>query len=147
MLKKILTLTALLFSLSSFAGVDINKASAAELDGIKGIGPSLSGKILKERNKGNFKDWPDLMQRVSGMGGVRCIRFLEPMTASILSNGRVHPAFGAAGGQPGAPGVNQVRRVDGSIEVLGHIGQVEMAPGDVFEIHTPGGGAYGAPEA
>ena len=82
-----------------------------------------------------------------GMGGVRCIRFLEPMTASILSNGRIHPAFGAAGGQAGAPGINQVRRADGSIEVLDHIGQVEMAPGDVFEIHTPGGGAYGAPEA
>ncbi len=82
-----------------------------------------------------------------GMGGVRCIRFLEPMTASILSNGRVHPAFGAAGGQPGAPGINLVRRADGSVEVLAHIGQVEMAPGDVFEIHTPGGGAYGAPEA
>jgi 5-oxoprolinase (ATP-hydrolysing) len=81
------------------------------------------------------------------MGGVRCIRFLEPMTASILSNGRVHPAFGVAGGQPGLAGINQVRRVDGRIEVLAHIGQVEMAPGDVFEIHTPGGGAYGTPEA
>jgi 5-oxoprolinase (ATP-hydrolysing) len=82
-----------------------------------------------------------------GMGGVRCIRFLEPMTASILSNGRVHPAFGVAGGQPGLAGINQVRRADGRIEVLAHIGQVEMAPGDVFEIHTPGGGAYGTPEA
>ncbi len=82
-----------------------------------------------------------------GMGGVRCIRFLEHMTASILSNGRVHPAFGVAGGQPGALGINQVRRVDGSVEVLKHIGQVEMAPGDVFEIHTPGGGGYGAPGA
>jgi len=82
-----------------------------------------------------------------GMGGVRRIRFLEPMTASILSNGRIHPAFGVAGGQPGASGINQVRRKDGSVEVLKHIGQVEMAPGDVFEIHTPGGGAYGAPEA
>ena len=68
MFKKILTTTALLFSLSSFAAVDVNKANAADLDGIKGIGPSLSGKILKERNKGNFKDWPDLMHRVSGMG-------------------------------------------------------------------------------
>ena len=37
MLKKILALAALLFSLSSFAAVDVNKASAAELDGIKGI--------------------------------------------------------------------------------------------------------------
>ena len=75
MLKKILTTTALLFSLTSFAAVDVNKASAAELDGIKGIGPSLSGKILKERNKGNFKDWPDLMHRVSGMGEKSSAKF------------------------------------------------------------------------
>ena len=68
MFKKILAVTALLFSLSSFAAVDVNKANAADLDGIKGIGPSLSGKILKERSKGQFKDWPDLMQRVNGMG-------------------------------------------------------------------------------
>ena len=86
-------------------------------------------------------------QWTGGMGGVRCIRFLESMTASILSNGRLYPAFGAAGGEPGAPGINQVRRVDGSVEVLKHIGQVEMLPGDVFEIHTPGGGGYGAPKA
>ena len=77
MLKKILTTTALLFSLSSFAAVDVNKASAAELDGIKGIGPSLSGKILKERNKGNYKDWPDLMHRVSGMGEKSSVKFSE----------------------------------------------------------------------
>jgi 5-oxoprolinase (ATP-hydrolysing) len=82
-----------------------------------------------------------------GMGGVRCIRFLEPMTASILSNGRVHPAFGMAGGKPGANGINQVQRADGRVEVLTHIGQVEMATGDVFEIHTPGGGGYGLPQA
>ncbi len=82
-----------------------------------------------------------------GMGGVRRIRFLEPMTASILSNGRVHPAFGMAGGKPGAPGINQVQRADGRVEVLKHIGQVEMAPGDVFEIHTPGGGGFGADTA
>jgi 5-oxoprolinase (ATP-hydrolysing) len=81
-----------------------------------------------------------------GMGGVRCIRFLEPMTASILSNGRVHPAFGMAGGKPGANGINQVQRADGRVEVLTHIGQVEMATGDVFEIHTPGGGGYGLPQ-
>jgi 5-oxoprolinase (ATP-hydrolysing) len=78
-----------------------------------------------------------------GMGGVRCIRFLEPMTAGILSNGRVFPSFGAAGGQPGALGINRVRRLNGEVENLQHIGQVEMAPGDVFEIHTPGGGGFG----
>ncbi|MFP5466272.1 MAG: hydantoinase B/oxoprolinase family protein [Gammaproteobacteria bacterium] len=79
-----------------------------------------------------------------GDGGVRRIRFLEPMTASILSNGRVHPAFGMAGGRAGAPGVNRVLRADGRVETLAHIGQVDMDPGDVFEIQTPGGGGFGA---
>ena len=69
------------------------------------------------------------------------------MTASILSNGRIHPAFGMAGGQPGATGINRVVRADGSVEELGHIGQVQMLPGDVFEVHTPGGGGYGRPTA
>jgi len=78
-----------------------------------------------------------------GDGGVRRLRFLEPMTASILSNGRVHAAFGMAGGQAGQVGINQVVRRDGRVEPLGHIGQTEMATGDVFEIHTPGGGGYG----
>ena len=80
-----------------------------------------------------------------GDGGVRRVQFLEPMTASILSNGRRHAAFGMAGGQPGQVGVNRVLRADGRVEVLEHIGQVQMQPGDVFEIHTPGGGGYGVP--
>jgi 5-oxoprolinase (ATP-hydrolysing) len=78
-----------------------------------------------------------------GNGGVRRVRFLEPMTASILSNGRKHGAFGMAGGQPGQVGQNVVVRSDGRVETLGHIGQAEMLPGDVFEIHTPGGGGFG----
>jgi 5-oxoprolinase (ATP-hydrolysing) len=79
-----------------------------------------------------------------GDGGVRRVRFLQPMTAAILSNGRVVPSFGMAGGQPGAVGVNRVERADGRVEVLGHIGSVEMMPGDVFVIETPGGGGCGA---
>jgi 5-oxoprolinase (ATP-hydrolysing) len=78
-----------------------------------------------------------------GHGGVRRVRFLEPMTAGILSNGRVHGAFGMAGGQAGQVGVNRVLRADGNKEDLGHIAQVEMQAGDVFEIHTPGGGGFG----
>ena len=78
-----------------------------------------------------------------GDGGVRRVRFLEPMTAGILSNGRVHPAFGMAGGHSGLPGINRVVRADGSVQELAHIGQVEMQAGDVFEIHTPGGGGFG----
>ena len=78
-----------------------------------------------------------------GDGGVRRVRFLEPMTASILSNGRVVPSFGMAGGKPGAVGVNRVERADGRVELLAHIGSTAMAPGDVFVIETPGGGGFG----
>jgi 5-oxoprolinase (ATP-hydrolysing) len=78
-----------------------------------------------------------------GDGGVRRVRFLEPMTAGILSNGRVHGAFGMAGGQAGQVGINRVVRADGRVEELAHIGQARMEPGDVFEIHTPGGGGFG----
>ena len=78
-----------------------------------------------------------------GNGGVRRVQFLEAMTASILSNGRKHGAFGMAGGQPGQVGQNVVVRTDGRIEELGHIGQADMQPGDMFEIHTPGGGGFG----
>ena len=82
-----------------------------------------------------------------GDGGVRRVRFLEAMTASILSNGRRHPAFGMAGGAPGQLGVNRVERADGRVEPLDHIGQVDMQPGDVFVVETPGGGGYGPVDA
>jgi 5-oxoprolinase (ATP-hydrolysing) len=65
------------------------------------------------------------------------------MTASILSNARVHPAFGMVGGSAGDVGINRVVRKDGTQQDVPHIAQVEMQAGDVFEIHTPGGGGYG----
>ena len=81
-----------------------------------------------------------------GDGGVRRVRFLEPMTASILSNGRHVPAFGGAGGEPGALGINRIERADGRIETLDHIGSAELHAGDQFVIETPGGGGWGVPE-
>ncbi|MSQ57009.1 MAG: 5-oxoprolinase [Limnohabitans sp.] len=78
-----------------------------------------------------------------GDGGIRRVQFLDPMTASMLSNGRVYPAFGLDGGKDGMTGINRVIRVNGSIETLGHIAQVQMQAGDIFEIQTPGGGGYG----
>jgi 5-oxoprolinase (ATP-hydrolysing) len=78
-----------------------------------------------------------------GNGGIRKVRFLEPMTAAILSNNRIYPPFGMAGGRPGATGNNRVERADGSVEQLAHIGKVEMGVGDLFVIETPGGGGYG----
>jgi 5-oxoprolinase (ATP-hydrolysing) len=78
-----------------------------------------------------------------GNGGVRKVRFLEPMTAAILSNNRVHAPFGMAGGSPGATGINTVVRADGRVERLAHIGKTDMAAGDMFVIETPGGGGFG----
>ncbi|HXX85137.1 MAG TPA: hydantoinase B/oxoprolinase family protein, partial [Casimicrobiaceae bacterium] len=81
-----------------------------------------------------------------GDGGERRVRFLEAMTAVMLANHRRIAPFGVAGGQPGAVGRNWVERVDGSREEYGATCQVEMQPGDVFVIQTPGGGGYGTPE-
>jgi 5-oxoprolinase (ATP-hydrolysing) len=39
-----------------------------------------------------------------------------------------------------------VERAGGGIEELGHIGKVDMGPGDVFVIETPGGGGWGRPQ-
>jgi 5-oxoprolinase (ATP-hydrolysing) len=78
-----------------------------------------------------------------GDGVVRRLKFLEPMTAGILSNRRRVAPFGLLGGGDGQPGRNAVERADGSIEELGGTARVEMRPGDVFVIETPGGGGYG----
>ncbi len=78
-----------------------------------------------------------------GHGGTRRIRFLEPMTASILANSRRIAPFGLDGGGSGQPGRNWVERTDGTRETLAHIGSVSMNAGDVFVIETPGGGGFG----
>lgn len=71
MLKKILAILAMLYAAAAMAAVDVNKANAAELDAVKGIGPGTSKMILDERKKGEFKDWADFIKRVKGVGEVR----------------------------------------------------------------------------
>jgi len=80
-----------------------------------------------------------------GDGGVRKVRFLEPMTAAILSNNRYFAPFGLAGGGEGAMGRNYVLRADGSVTELGPQDSAELDANDVFVIETPGGGGYGVP--
>ncbi len=83
MLKKILALVAMLYAAAAFAAVDVNKATAAELDSIKGIGPGISTKIIDERKKGNFKDWDDFITRVQGVGDTNAAKFsAEGMTVN-----------------------------------------------------------------
>ena len=81
-----------------------------------------------------------------GNGAVRRIRFLEPMTASILSSRRRVPPCGMDGGKPGSPGRNAVERKDGLVEELDGTDKTTMQAGDVFVIETPGGGGYGRPK-
>ncbi len=79
-----------------------------------------------------------------GEGVIRRVRFLEPMTAGILSNRRRLAPFGLHGGLSGATGANSIERVDGALERLDSTAAAKMQPGDVFIIETPGGGGFGA---
>ena len=75
MFKKLLAFFAAMTVAVAFAAVDVNKATPAELDGIKGIGPGISGKIVDERKKGNFKSWEDFIGRVKGIGEGNAAKF------------------------------------------------------------------------
>ena len=69
MIKKTLAFFASMFLVMAFAaGVDVNQASEADLDGIKGLGPATTRLILAERQKAEFKSWADLISRVKGLG-------------------------------------------------------------------------------
>lgn len=78
-----------------------------------------------------------------GNGVIRRIKFRAAMTAAILSGHRVVAPFGLNGGEPGSIGRNLIERSDGTIQLLGSKAEVQMQPGDVFVIETPGGGGYG----
>jgi 5-oxoprolinase (ATP-hydrolysing) len=101
--------------------------------------PVMVERFAVRRDSGGAGRWR------GGDGVVRAIRFLEPMTASILSERRRIAPFGLDGGGSGAPGRNYVIRADGSRLELAATGAVEVGPGDLFVIETPGGGGYGVP--
>ncbi|MDB5891226.1 MAG: hypothetical protein JWP47_2057 [Polaromonas sp.] len=68
MFKKVLAFFAAMSMVAAFAAVDVNKATEAELDSIKGIGPVTSKLIMAERKKSAFKNWDDFVARVKGVG-------------------------------------------------------------------------------
>ncbi len=80
-----------------------------------------------------------------GDGIVRRLRFLEPMTVTVLTSHRVVPPHGAAGGGTGALGENRVVRVNGRVDRLQGNDETQVVAGDVFVMKTPGGGGYGTP--
>jgi 5-oxoprolinase (ATP-hydrolysing) len=99
--------------------------------------PVLLENFAIRRGSGGAGKWR------GGDGAVRRVRFLEPMTAAILSSHRRVPPHGLAGGEAGALGRNWIERADGRREPLGGTAVAAMAEGDVFVIETPGGGGYG----
>jgi 5-oxoprolinase (ATP-hydrolysing) len=82
-----------------------------------------------------------------GHGGIRRLRFTEPMTISTLTGHRRVPAFGLADGEPGALGRHWIEHPDGTVTPMQGCDSVRVEPGDVFVIETPGGGGYGPPAA
>jgi 5-oxoprolinase (ATP-hydrolysing) len=80
-----------------------------------------------------------------GRGGIRRLRFTLPMTVTTLTGHRRVPAFGMAGGQPGALGRHWIEHPDGTVTPMRGCDSVQVRPGDVFVIETPGGGGYGPP--
>jgi 5-oxoprolinase (ATP-hydrolysing) len=78
-----------------------------------------------------------------GDGGTRRLRFLEPMTVTTLSGHRRVPAFGLAGGSPGALGRHWVERADGTVTPMSGCDSVSLQAGDIFVLESPGGGGYG----
>lgn len=77
-----------------------------------------------------------------GAGAVRRIRFLQPMTATILSNRRSVAPPGLLGGADGDSGKNYVLREGKARQALSSTQSVDMQAGDVFVVETPGGAGF-----
>lgn len=89
------------------------------------------------QNSGGAGQWS------GGCGVNRTIKFLTPMTATILSSRRIEPPFGIQQGLSGKTGVNTVFRANGEIINLPGCCQIQLNQDDVIQIKTPGGGGYG----
>ena len=93
MIKRLLAALLAFLAFSVFAA-DANNASQADLEAVKGIGPAIATKIIDERKNGNYKDWPDLVTRVKGIGDKSAAKL---SAAGLTVNGA------AMSGAPAAP--------------------------------------------
>jgi competence protein ComEA len=92
MFRKLLAVVLAAAAFNVLAAVDANRATQAELETVKGIGPGLSSKIVKAREMGAFKSWADFVERVGGVGPGNAARFSQagltvggsPLDASSL---------------------------------------------------------------
>ncbi|MDM0034611.1 helix-hairpin-helix domain-containing protein [Variovorax sp. J22P271] len=105
MMKKILAIAAMLFAVASWAAVDANKATEAELLGVKGVGPAMSKRIVDARKDAPFKDWADFMSRVKGVKDKAAAKLsADGLTINGQGFGAPAPAVAAAKADPKATG-------------------------------------------
>jgi len=78
-----------------------------------------------------------------GDGAFRRLRFLEGMEAGLLSTRRDHAPQGLERGGAGATGAQRLITAAGAVKELRGCFSIDVEPGDVIEIETPGGGGFG----
>lgn len=100
MLKKLFATLVMFAAASAFAAVDLNKATRAELEAVKGIGPAAATKLVDERKKGAFKDWNDVIQRMSGIKNAKAAKL---SAAGLTVNGASFDASAVAPKKAKAP--------------------------------------------
>lgn len=104
MLKRVVSLLIALCAATAFAAVDVNNASPADLDSVKGIGPGTSTKLIEVRKNGKFKDWSDLIERMPGIGEKRAAKLsAEGLTVNGESFKAVSTAKAAPADKPAKP--------------------------------------------
>ncbi len=108
MIRTLISLLIALCAFAAHAAVDVNKASQAELETVKGIGPSMSGRMLDERKKATFKDWPDMVARVKGVGEGNASRFSAD---GLTVNGSAYKDVATASVKPAARAVGSDKKL------------------------------------
>jgi competence protein ComEA len=98
MIKRFMSFLLAMCAATAFAAVDVNTASSADLDSIKGIGPGTSSRLLEVRNNGKFKDWSDLIERMPGIGEKRAAKL---SAEGLTVNGAAFKPVAAAKEAPG----------------------------------------------
>ncbi|MEM6483307.1 MAG: hydantoinase B/oxoprolinase family protein, partial [Pseudomonadota bacterium] len=126
-----------------FAGCD---AVQSHMTNTKSTDPEILEKRFPVRleefgvrpNSGGYGKWR------GGHGAIRRLRFLDAVTVTTLSNHRIIPPFGVAGGAPGALGRNWVEWPDGTQQEMAGNDEIDLPKGAAFGMETPGGGGWGS---
>ncbi|MEO0487484.1 MAG: hydantoinase B/oxoprolinase family protein [Pseudomonadota bacterium] len=79
-----------------------------------------------------------------GAGCLRRLRFLDPVTVTVLCGHRIVPPFGGDGGAPGAVGRNWAELQDGTVIDQAGNDEIDLPSGAVYGMETPGGGGWGS---